>query len=321
MTKLLHGDYETGLQLLESRLEPDALDDPAYDGMRAATRGMMETPRWRGEPLPGQTLLLWADQGMGDSIMMMRYLPEVRRRTGGRVIVECQPPLERIFRAMPEVNEVVLTGTAASRDFHLQCPMMSLPFVLGTRLATIPDRVPYIPVPDDLVDRWRGKLGRIGAPRVGLAWAGRPALPKDALRSVPLRRFAPLFDTPGVNFFSLQKGDEARQVRETAWKIHDFMDEAGDLLDTAALVGHLDLVISVDTSVAHLAGALGKPVWLLNRLESEWRWMLEREDSPWYPTMRIFRQHSLGDWEPVILRVASALRAFVANADRATPGS
>jgi glycosyl transferase family 9 (putative heptosyltransferase) len=307
---------ETGLGLLESRLEPGALDDPAYEGMQAAV-GRMETPRWQGEPLPGKTLLLWADQGMGDCIMMMRYLPEVKARAAGRIVVQCPLALERMFRAMPEVHDVIgPVGVPGVLD--RQCPIMSLPFVFGTRLGTIPHKVPYISIPGDLDEQWRARLASVAAPRVGLAWAGRKGLPRDELRSVPLRRFAALFDIPGVRFVSLQKGEEARQIRDTGCKIHDLMDQANDLLDTAALLRQLDLVISVDTSVAHLAGALGKPVWLLNRLESEWRWMLEREDSPWYPTMRIFRQDALGDWDAVIARVATALRALLQHADRAT---
>jgi glycosyl transferase family 9 (putative heptosyltransferase) len=250
----------------------------------------------------------------------MRYVPHVKRQAGGRLVVECQPALERLFRALPEVDDVVPTGEGASRVFDRQCAIMSLPYVLGTRLDRIPARVPYIGVPADVEDRWRARVARVAPPRVGIAWAGRRASPRDELRSIPLRRFAPLFRVPRAAFFSLQKGDEARQASETGWKIHDLMDQAGDLLDTAALVRQLDLVISVDTSVAHLAGALGKPVWLLNRLESEWRWMLGREDSPWYPTMRIFRQQAFGDWDSVMLRVAEALRAFVAPAGEAETG-
>jgi tetratricopeptide (TPR) repeat protein len=311
MTRLMLGDYETGLALLESRLDPRALDDPAYEGMQAAAARIMQWPRWRGEPLPGKTLLVWADQGMGDSIMAMRFLPEVKRRTRGDILIECPPALERLFLAIPEVREVVPTGVAAARAFDAQCAIMSLPFVLGTRLATVPDRVPYITVPEEDARRWCARLADIPAPRVGLVWAGRRALPRDDLRSIPLARFAPLFSVPGVSFLSLQKGEGTAAAASAEWRMHDLMNDAHDLLDTAALVLQLDLVISVDTSVAHLAGALGKPVWLLNRFESEWRWMLGREDSPWYPTMRIFRQDTPGDWDSVMSRVAEALRTLV----------
>jgi ADP-heptose:LPS heptosyltransferase len=185
---------------------------------------------------------------------------------------------------------------------------MSLPFLFGTRVETIPREVPYLFVPDGLRKTWGDKLAGAHRPRIGLLWAGGKVFSRDALRSVRLEQFGPVFQSADATFVSLQKGDEARQIARTGASVLDRMDECLDLLDTAALIEQLDLVISVDTSVAHLAGALGKRVWLLNRFESEWRWMLEREDSPWYPSMRIFRQHKAGDWDEVMQRVAAALR-------------
>ncbi|HEX9193380.1 MAG TPA: glycosyltransferase family 9 protein, partial [Burkholderiales bacterium] len=153
------------------------------------------------------------------------------------------------------------------------------------------------------------RLAAVEPPRVGLAWAGRKENPKDSLRSVRLEKFSPLLDVTGIRFLSLQKGEAAGQIEETGFKLIDYMDECGDLLETSALVENLDLVVSVDTATVHLAGALGRPVWLLNRFESEWRWMLDREDSPWYPTMRIFTQPRGGNWNGVLADVASALRS------------
>src|SRR5204863_5097719 len=175
---------------------------------------------------------------------------------------------------------------------------------------TIPREVSYARVPAALRQKWAEKLAELPPPRVGLVWAGGALFRSDPLRtrSVPLERFSPVLGVGRASFVSLQKGKDADQIKQSSGKVHDWMDECEDFLDTAAVIEQLDLVISVDTAVAHLAGALGKPVWMLNRFESEWRWMLEREDSPWYPTMRIFRQSRRGDWDDVIARVASALK-------------
>jgi hypothetical protein len=176
-----------------------------------------------------------------------------------------------------------------------------------TRVESIPNEIPYLHVPDQLRKKWAEKLAALARPRVGLVWAGRKDHPQDALRSIRLEKLSPLFGVAGVNFINLQKGQEASQIGKTRLRILDWMDECGDLLETAALIDQLDLVISVDTAVMHLTGALGKPVWHLNRFETEWLWMLKREDSPWYPSMRIFRQQRPGSWDEVITRVASAL--------------
>jgi hypothetical protein len=177
---------------------------------------------------------------------------------------------------------------------------MSLPLAFGTRLDTIPDTVPYLFAPGELRGRWRERLSRLGGIRVGLAWAGNPNYIRDAMRSASLDEFAPLLEIPGASFVSLQKGSASGQLDRWKSSITDWMDECEDYLDTAALVAELDLVISVDTSIAHLAGALGRPVWLLNRFESEWRWLIDRADSPWYPGMRIFNQPRSRDWAAVI---------------------
>src|SRR6266699_1113635 len=308
LLKLLLGDYETGFLLYESRLDKDALPQATYSPLQERMAQLGDAPRWQGESGDAKTLLVWTDQGLGDTLMMMRYLPMLKERGFEKVIVCCEETLVRVVQRIPGVDEVVSRSQSTpvgGSDCH--CPITSLPFMFKTRVESIPNKIPYLHVPDELRRKWAEKLAGLATPRVGLAWAGRKDHPKDALRSIRLEKLSLLFGVAGVNFVNLQKGPEASQITETGLRIHDWMDECGDLLETAALVDQLDLVISVDTAVMHLTGALGKPVWHLNRFETEWLWMLEREDSPWYPSMRIFRQQRPGSWDEVIARVASAL--------------
>jgi Flp pilus assembly protein TadD len=305
-SRLLGGDYEAGLPLLEKRFEA-SVSLPVHFGLRNLVSELDPARRWRGEPGRG-TLLVWADQGLGDSLMTLRYLPLVKSRGFSRVVVYGEPALARIFRATPGVDRFIAKQDplpAGTYDWH--CPNMSLPLAFGTRLDTIPRDVPYIGVSPELILPWQGKLAALPGKRVGIAWAGTKMNPKDAVRSVPLAQFAPLFAVPGISFVSLQKGDGAEDLAGAPGKIHDWMAHCGDLLDTAALMSQLDLVVTVDTAIVHLAGATGRPVWMLNRCESEWRWMLGREDSPWYPTLRLFRQERPGDWAAPIARLAAAL--------------
>ena len=307
--ELLRGDYEHGLQHYESRLLGGS--EKTIGGLRRMLARLDGIQWWRGEDLAGRSLLIWTEQGFGDSLMMLRYLPQTRRRGAARVAVYCEPELVRAIRALPGVDEVIPKEQALpSGGFDCHCPAMSLPLRFGTRVDTIPRDVPYLRVPADSSRSWADRLARIGPPRVGLVWAGGGIFADDRRRSIGPATFARLLQVPGVSFVNLQKGAAAAQLLELGPGIADWMDECADFLDTAALVTHLDLVISVDTAVAHLAGALGKPVWLLNRFESEWRWLLDREDSPWYPTMRIFRQARRGDWDEVIARVASSLATW-----------
>jgi hypothetical protein len=197
---------------------------------------------------------------------------------------------------------------AAAIDFEAHCPMMSFPWTFGTRLDTIPKGVPYLSVPEFMVAMWHERLGD-RAPKVGLTWAGSKTLEGDARRSIPLEQFAPLFSLDGVRFVSLQKGDAAKEWRNLGHDGNQCIDACVDFMDTAALIVGLDLVISVDTSVAHLAGALGRPIWLLNRFGSEWRWGLEATTSGWYPTITIFRQARNEDWGSVV----DAMRGLLTN--------
>jgi ADP-heptose:LPS heptosyltransferase len=247
--------------------------------------------------------------------MMLRYLPLLKARGVGKLAVYCDAPLARLVRNIGQVDEVIsATDPLPVGRFDLQCPIMSLPLAFGTRLESIPRQVPYLQVPV------QKRLADVPRPHIGLLWAGGPLYPRNHLRSIRLERFAPLMKIPVLHFVSLQKGDEAAQLAATKWPIIDRMDECLDLFDTAALVEELDLVIGIDSAVAHLTGALGKPMWLLNRFESDWRWLLEREDSPWYPTIRILRQPRPGDWDSVIARSAVDLRAWLAHFHRRVGG-
>lgn len=267
-----------------------------------ATQRAFAQPRWQGEPLNGRTLLIYAEQGMGDMLQFCRIVPMAAR--GGRVVLEMHAPLVRLLAQLPGAEGVVALGGTLPA-FDVQCPMMSLPHVLGmANEQDIPAEIPYLRADPVLAERWRGRTGALGGLRVGLVWAGNPErLRMDRRRSISLDRLGPLFDVPGVTFVSLQKGAGGTP----GVPMVDWTGELGDFADTAALVETLDLVIGVDTAVVHLAGAMGKPVWLLNRFDTCWRWLRDRDDSPWYPTLRQFRQASPGDWEGVVGRVRDAL--------------
>jgi tetratricopeptide (TPR) repeat protein len=305
LLKLLRGDYAAGLPLYESRFQQKTLLR-FHTKMRRLAALLEGTPRWHGEEAQGSSLLVWADQGLGDSLMMLRYLPLLKTHGVGRLAVYCEAPLVRLVQNIAQVDEVIPASEPLPvGQFELHCPIMSLPLAFGTRLDTIPRAVPYLAVPGTLNVE---KLSGVPRPRVGLFWAGAALNPDNHLRSIRLERLAPLIRIPDLSFVSLQKGDEAAELGATDRPVIDRMDECHDLADTAALIGELDLVIGVDSAVAHLAGALGKPMWMLNRFESDWRWLLGREDSPWYPTLRVLRQPRAGDWDSVIARIVAELR-------------
>jgi hypothetical protein len=299
---LLQGDYETGLPLFEGRFEQGTLA-PVYEALRVRAAQYARARRWQGEDLRGKSLLVWTEQGLGDSLMMFRYLPLLKARGVKRVLLHCDAALLRIAQTMTAIDAVLPAERPVAERFDWHCPLMSLPLAFGTRLETIPRDVPYIAVPEDMKQKSRERLASFQAPRIGLAWAGNARNPRDVVRSMRVRDLSPLLKSHAT-LVSLQKGDAARGA---PGQIDSSLDDGRDLLDTAALVAELDLVISVDTAIAHLAGALGKPVWLVNCYESEWRWLTGREDSPWYPTMTIFRQRTRGDWGEVMSRVARKL--------------
>jgi tetratricopeptide (TPR) repeat protein len=279
------------------------------------------SPQWSGaEELAGRTVLLHAEQGLGDALQFCRYVPQVAAR-GARVILEVQTPLAPLLASLDGVAEVVSRGaTLPPFDYH--CPLMSLPLAFGTTLNTIPAQVPYLRAEAVREREWRERLGPARRLRVGLVWAGgsKPELAAfaqfNARRDVALAKLAPL-RRARVDFFSLQKGAAAEQelasLQAAGWDgpaITALGPQLHDFAETAAAVAQLDLVISVDTSTAHLAAAMGRPVWLLNRFDTCWRWLLGRDDSPWYPTLRLYRQARPGDWDGVIERICVDLVAL-----------
>jgi Flp pilus assembly protein TadD len=278
-------------------------------------------PQWAGEPADGRTLLIHAEQGFGDTLQFCRYAPLAAAR-GLRVVLEVQPPLVRLLRGLPGIDRVVAHGEALP-DFDLHCPMLSLPLAFGTTLGSIPADVPYLHADAAQAAAWGTRVAAAGeGVRIGLAWAGNPSEQTpaggalDRRRSIDPGRLAPFFAVPGLRFFSLQKDGPAAPAD---FALTDVMPEMGDFADTAALVANLDLVVSVDTAVAHLAAALGKPVWLLDRFDPDWRWLFGRRDSPWYPTLRIYRQPRPGDWDSVLADVARDLRGMGEGREHSPP--
>jgi tetratricopeptide (TPR) repeat protein len=272
----------------------------------ARDRRNFRQPQWRGEAAAGRTLLIHAEQGFGDTLQFCRYAAMALAR-GLRVFLWVQEPLVRLLRGLPGVDLVAGRGEALP-DFDLHCPMLSLPLAFATTLASIPATTPYLHADPAQVAAWRTRLAAMPNQtcRIGLAWAGSSIMVSDRRRSLPPERLAPLFDVPGAQFFNLQKDGPAAPAH---FPLTDVMAEMADFADTAALIATLDLVISVDTAVAHLAAALGKPVWLLDRFAPDWRWLLGRRDSPWYPTLRLYRQPRPGDWDSVIADIVRDLRA------------
>jgi hypothetical protein len=277
-------------------------------------------PRWDGSPLEGKTILLWCEQGLGDAIHFVRYAKQVQER-GGKVVLECPGSLVELLATCPGGEKVVAEGESLP-DFDVQAPLMSLPGLVGTRLETVPAEVPYLSVESELVDWWGRRLGSKDF-KVGLVWQGNPRHPWDGWRSIPLALFAPLAGVPGVRLVALQQGAGAEQVEGLKGRFQ--VEELGDgpegkdrsFADTAAVMRNLDLVVSVDSSPAHLAGALGVPVWVAVAAVSDWRWMVGREDTPWYPTMRLFRQERLGDWGEAMASMARELQGMASGGQRA----
>lgn len=266
-----------------------------------------DKPRWTGDALDGRTLLIHAEQGLGDTIQFCRYASILAEQ--GKIYLLVAPELATLLGSLTGIAGVV-TNLATLPDYDLYCPLMSLPGLLGTTVETIPGDVPYLTADPERVAAWRTRIDTLKDLRIGLAWAGGGSLISDKRRSLKLKQLAPLAQTPGVSFVSLQKGEAAKQVAPDGLVLNDWTEELADFADTAALIETLDLVIAVDTAVAHLAGALGKPVWLLNRFDTDWRWLLRRDDSPWYPSLQQFRQTKPGDWDGVLVSVAAALAEF-----------
>jgi Tfp pilus assembly protein PilF len=297
---LLLGDFERGFEEFEWRWRVPEI---------APWRRDFAQPLWRGEaPLEGKTILLHAEQGFGDAIQFARYVPLVAAR-GAKVVLEVPPPLAALFARVEGAALVVGRGDELPA-FDCHCPLASLPLAFKTRLETIPAQVPYLSAAPDRVATWRQRLPPAGKRRVGIAWAGNANFKGDQSRSIGLARFSPLLAVPGIEFVGLQRDlrDGDRDILRNHPQVVHLGDAIADFGDTAAVMSSLDLVISSDTSVAHLAGALGKPVWVLLQFVADWRWLRGRSDNPWYPTARLFRQGQIDDWESVVGRVAEALR-------------
>jgi tetratricopeptide (TPR) repeat protein len=276
----------------------------------APQRRDFSQPLWLGEEsLSGRTVLLHAEQGFGDTIQFARYLSVVAS-LGARIVLEVQAELKTLMLGLDAIDTVVVRGEPLPQ-FELQCPLASLPLACKTEIATIPASIPYLAVPQDRVAAWRERV----PPRpllVGLSWAGRPTHPNDCNRSVALERLTPLFAGPGICFVSLQCGvssDDDSILRQHP-DILCLGQEVRDFADTAAIISLLDVVVSVDTAIAHLAGALGKPVFLMLPYAADFRWLVGRQDSPWYPTAQLFRQPRFGDWKTVVTQVGEALDAY-----------
>jgi hypothetical protein len=303
---LLQGELEQGWTEYEWRLQVKQF----------GPRTVFNRPQWDGGDLDGQRIVFHAEQGFGDVIQFARYLPEIARR-GGRIVLACHTEMHRLMRSAGrtrgEVGSLVedwVMPDAMLPAYDTHCPMMSLPKAMGTTLANIPlEMIPYIWTEPALQEQWRKRLEGVRDLKVGVAWAGRSTHPNDRNRSFALQTLAPLAGVKGVRLFSLQKGEPARQTKEAGFEITDWTEELEDFADTAAMVEQLDMVISADTSVVHLAAAMGKPTWVLLPFVPDWRWMMDREDSPWYPSMRLFRQPKIGDWQTPIARVVEALKS------------
>lgn len=303
---LLLGRFEEGWKEYEWRWKVDGFTTSARD---------LGRPLWDGSELTGETILLHAEQGMGSAIQFVRYVSMVAAR-GGQVMLECPRPLFGLFSSLTEgspapVKRVVVRGEPLPA-FDVQAPLMSLPRLFGTTVDTIPGAVPYLGADPAAAAAWRDRMGLADRPWdrpwVGVVWTGNPRHVNDLNRSMPTSFLTPLLQSGDAAFFSLQVGAAAEDSATlSSERIHDLAPEIGDFADTAAIIANLDLVISVDTAVAHLAGAMGRPTWLLLPHVPEWRWLLHRDDTPWYPNMRLFRQKAPGDWSELVERVIMAL--------------
>jgi thioredoxin-like negative regulator of GroEL len=298
---LQHGDLPQGFAEYEWRWQLP--HNPPRD---------FSQPLWDGLDLQGRRILIHAEQGLGDTIQFIRYAPLVAQR-GGYVIAECQAPLVQLLATVPGINQLVTQG-ATLPHFDVHAPLLSLPHLFGTTLETIPAQFPYISPPES--DKLKLEVPPGTTLKVGIAWAGSPKNPNNRHRSLDVSYFLALLDIPGVAFYSLQKeppAAELTQLGDRKEQVQDLSKQLQDFTDTAEIVEQLDLVITVDTSIAHLAGALGKSVWVLLNFDPDWRWLIGREDSPWYPSVRLFRQESPGNWHNVFVQVAQSLFAFVAD--------
>ncbi|MDD9918747.1 MAG: tetratricopeptide repeat protein [Rhodospirillaceae bacterium] len=311
---LMNGQYKEGWAAYESRF-----DMAAYK----SNVNKVHERLWDGGPLNGRRLLIHVEQGFGDTLEFARYVPLVREKAGdGKISMLCEPELSRILETLEGVDAFYQMGSDATITYDVQIPLMSLPHRFGTTLETIPNSTPYVKVPSGT----KAKIRRRKDTKLNVAfvWAGRPTHSDDRFRSCAVNWFATLFDVPGVDFYSIQWGPRAGELEPHLTKpnVFSMTDKLTDFAETAAIIDQVDLVIAIDTAVAHLAGALGKPVWTILPFGGEWRWLFRREDTPWYPNMRLFRQRILGDWRPVFQRMkAGLLQLADAGAESGPPAA
>ncbi len=306
---LLHGRFAEGWRDFEWRWK---VTDCGFD------RPLLRAAEWRGENLAGKSVIVYSEQGLGDAIQFARFLPRLTER-GARLTFLCHPGLVHLFRTLAGEMEVIALSQP-DRRFDFQCALMSLPQRFGIGLEDLPGQVPYIFADAGRIESWRARLGESGF-KIGIGWQGNPKGLIDKGRSIPLAKFAPLAGVPGVRLISLQKTHGLEQLARlpggmTVETLGVFDEGPDAFVDTAAIMRSLDLVITSDTATAHLAGALGVPVWVALKQMPDWRWMLGRSDSPWYPTMRVFRQARREDWDSVFADIAEALRLL---GQRGTP--
>lgn len=297
LSYLLLGEFERAWPDYEVRLQQPGF--PVID---------LDQPKWDGAGLSGKAIFLYAEQGFGDTFQFVRYAPLVKEK-GFRVVLGIPPGLESLLRRCDGIDETIELGPSVSLNIDVQAPLLSLPGLLGTTVDTIPAHIPYIKADAQKVEQWKSRFSEYHL-NIGIAWSGNPQHPFNRSRSCPLQHFAKLSTFGYAKFFSLQKGPSAySQVKNVFWAdLIDLDSEIQSFEDTAAIIENLDLIISIDTAVAHLAGAMGKPVWLVLNKIPDWRWLLDRNDSPWYPTMRIFRQQQPNDWDKVFQDIQEALK-------------
>jgi cytochrome c-type biogenesis protein CcmH/NrfG len=317
LTLIALGEYREGWALFETGL---GHRDKRGPNPFAAARP------WDGKPAPDKHLLIWAEQGLGDSLQFIRYA-ELCKQRFGKVSVLCPKPLVRLFKALPFIDDAFDAPQEGRSCFDEHVPMLGLPHRFDTVLETVPAVVPYLRVDPEIQAKWAAKFAGVAGVKVGLVWAGGShegvanANLIDKQRSIGLERMKPWLDLQGARFYNLQKDKPAEQIAAMGLAdcLTDFMGEVVDFADTAAIIQNLDLVITVDTSVAHLAGGLGKPVWILSRYNACWRWLQNRPTNPWYPTARIFGQPTLGDWDSVMAEVGRELALEIERRSLTSP--
>ncbi|MCA9073357.1 MAG: hypothetical protein KDA84_30745, partial [Planctomycetaceae bacterium] len=313
-----HAQFNRALGwLAEERFHDGAVDYEWRFRTGQTQRPPIPRPQWDGSPLNGRGLLIHTEQGMGDVLQFIRLLPLIKQQ-GARIVFACQKPLQNLLSRCPEIDEWFPIDEPGQIHFDLHIPLLSLPGLLGITGDNCPKNVPYVFPESERIERWKSKIENLDGFKVGLGWQGSTTFRGDQLRSIPLKYYQPLAKAPNATFISLQKTDGLDQLEslKDQFPVHILQgldSEGGAFMDTSAVMQHLDLIITSDTALAHLAGALGRPVWVALSTSADWRWFRNRSDSPWYPTMRLFRQKTLGDWEGVFAEMSAELEKQLAS--------